>query len=66
MREYRPSKNQNPQPDWYDKTHFLEMTKKKSRTNKLKEKVSKHNEKLAVKRTFADVFKVIRKNKEEK
>lgn len=31
-----------------------------------KERAAKYDEKLAVKGTFADVFKVVKKNKEEK
>lgn len=37
-----------------------------SKKKDAKKRASKYNEKLAIKGTFANVFKVVKKNKEEK
>lgn len=38
----------------------------KTATKKVKKRPNKYDEKLAIKGTFADVFQVVKKNKEEK
>jgi hypothetical protein len=43
----------------------MSKAKKKPETTK-KERAAKYDEKLSVIGTFADVFKVVKKNKEEK
>lgn len=42
------------------------MAKQKKSAKPKKERAEKYDEKLAVEGTFADVFKVVKKNKEEK
>jgi hypothetical protein len=42
------------------------MSKEGDKKVKKKARASKYDEKLAIKGTFADVFKVVKKNKEEK
>ncbi len=42
------------------------MDKKPKETKPKKERAEKYEEKLAIKGTFADVFKVVKKNKDEK
>jgi hypothetical protein len=39
---------------------------KETKKKPTKKRASKYDEKLAIKGTFADVFKVVKKNKEEK
>jgi hypothetical protein len=42
------------------------MAKAAKNTKPKKERADKYEERLAIKGTFADVFKVVKKNKEEK
>jgi len=42
------------------------MANETKKVNPKKVRADKYNEKLAIKGTFADVFKVVKKNKEEK
>jgi hypothetical protein len=42
------------------------MKKKQAKEKSSKERAKKYDEKLAINGSFADVFKVIKKNKEEK